>query len=178
MGRCGVNLEPRRVNPWREAFFIQAKSDFELFKDLSKKGYSHHHCLHLLQMTTEKMAKGFMCDRNDPISPPQTHYVFLKFIQKIAPANSALRELCRCKDSLIFKRYLTGLTPIAESIEDLVPRKSGDVNPEYPWEDTRGNIWCPVNYTFSGLELTTPKLAKMVSFLESCFILIEQEITE
>lgn len=46
---------------WRAAYFQQAKSDYEmLLKLMSEEGTPACQSLHYLQMTTEKLAKGFL----------------------------------------------------------------------------------------------------------------------
>ena len=50
---------------WSEAFCTQAESDFRVFQKLMRENGSGEvafcHCLHFLQMATEKLAKSFLC---------------------------------------------------------------------------------------------------------------------
>ncbi len=44
---------------WRTANLTQARSDFEMLQTLSRQQAPPCHQLHYLQMSTEKLAKGF-----------------------------------------------------------------------------------------------------------------------
>jgi hypothetical protein len=46
---------------WRDAFFVQAWSDYAVFEIMDDNNYPRCHVLHYLQMTTEKLAKGYLC---------------------------------------------------------------------------------------------------------------------
>jgi hypothetical protein len=159
---------------WRTAYFKQAMADYALFKRLLI-AHDIPICqrLHYLQMTTEKLAKGFLTSKEgDP--PERTHYAFANFIQLIK-RTPALRRICDCKEIQV-RPYLDSLLPIATEIEELAPIGNRDKpNPEYPWE-IRGTVTAPVEYDFKQLDLKSPRMLKMLRLIENCFVYIEEEL--
>ena len=67
---------------WRDAYLQQAWSDFKVYLALNANNYALCHQLHYLQMTTEKLAKGFQCPTEGK-PYPKTHFAFVKFLQQI-----------------------------------------------------------------------------------------------
>ncbi|MFH0825101.1 MAG: hypothetical protein V2B18_20305 [Pseudomonadota bacterium] len=135
---------------WRAAFFSQAWSDFNLFKDLNRPDVPLCHRLHYLQMATEKLAKGFLCSRKrDP--PPPRHAVFVKFLELSKRRSVWRSKLGYGQNGRAYAAYVDSLIPCAKKIEDLAPEggKLGKVNPEYPWIDASGTVQCPISYPFA-----------------------------
>lgn len=155
------------ANPWREAFLKQARSDFEAFKLLKDAHLCHR--LHYLQMATEKMAKGFLCDPSRSDQPKKVHEAFGKFM-RVARTMPRLARVCGCRPAQ-FKMYLEGLTPLAAEIERLAPTGPPHPNPEYPWEQN-GVVVVPMEHTFPSLNLARPKMQKMLEFIGRCFELV------
>jgi hypothetical protein len=117
---------------WRTSHFLQAQSDYVLFKRLDDPQVPFCHRLHYLQMTTEKMAKGFLTPPGGP-RPPRVHDAFVRFIHLVR-RTPALRRVCDCGPGQV-AAYVDSLLPVAAEIENLAP--VGDIdrpNPEYPWE--------------------------------------------
>lgn len=152
------------ANPWREAYLRQARSDYETFKQLTEAHLCHR--LHYLQMATEKMAKGFLCDPSGPDRPKNVHQAFSKFM-RVARTIPRLSRVCGFPPSQ-FKMYLESLTPLAAEIEALAPTGPDHPNPEYPWEEN-GVVVVPVEYAFPNLSLARPKMLKMLEFIGRCF---------
>ena len=156
---------------WRTAYFQQAKSGYAmLLKLLEDKDTPLCHSLHYLQMTTEKMAKGFLTRPGD--GPQRTHDAFLAFIQTSAPFDRDLQTACGCINISQYRAYFAGLRPLAQAIENLSPDGPDHPNPEYPWM-FQGIIYVPESYEFSSSELNllrqSPRMVKMLKFIAACF---------
>jgi hypothetical protein len=160
---------------WRLAHFLQAQSDYALFKRLDDPQVPICHRLHYLQMTTEKMAKGFLTPPGGP-RPERVHNAFVRFV-RLVQRTPALRRVCDCKPDQM-EAYVNSLLPIAAAVEDLVPVGDQDrPNPEYPWQ-AGANIFVPVSHAFSDFDpKTNPKMRKLLVFIEKCFQLISEEST-
>ncbi len=157
---------------WRTAYFQQAKSDYGmLLRLLEEEDIPLCHCLHYLQMTTEKLAKGF---RTEPGGGPyaRTHDVFALFVTRYAKLNPELRLACGITNTSQYLMYLEGLRDLAQRIEDLSPDGGDHPNPEYPWQQ-RDQILVPLTYPFSDLDLRqqSAKMAKLLKFIAACFTL-------
>lgn len=156
---------------WRTAYFQQAQSDYAmLLKLLGDRDTPLCHSLHYLQMTTEKMAKGFLTRPGG--GPQRTHDVFVAFIQTSAPFDRDLQMTCGCVNINQYRAYLAGLHNLAKAIENLSPDGPDHPNPEYPWM-FQGVIYVPDSYNFSGDELDllrqSPRMVKMLKFIAACF---------
>lgn len=157
---------------WRTAYFQQAKSDYDMLLRLLKEDdIPSCQILHYLQMTTEKLAKGFL------IAPggsryPKTHDAFARFVKKYARLNPDLQWACGCVNVSQFGAYLDGLRDLAQRIEDLSPEGDDHPNPEYPWEQN-GLIIAPISYPFPDLDLRqqSAKMTKLLKFIAACFTL-------
>lgn len=158
---------------WRSAYFEQAKSDYWLFrKFVEQDDVPLCQKLHYLQMTTEKMSKGFLTPAGYG-KYNNTHNAFALFVVKAGDMNG-LRRIRNITRKSAFNAYLNGLRPTAMAIEDLSPEGPSHPNPEYPWE-VNGRIITPIAHDFPNLKLSNIAMKKMLDFLESCFKLIERE---
>lgn len=128
------------------------------------------HRLHYLQMSTEKLAKGFQSDPTTNSRPIRSHKAFVRFMQ-LAKSRPELRNRYgRSSDQ--FAAMIDSLLPLARRIEELAPAGDQDApNPEYPWEDG-GVIRVPVESAFADIDFTSPQMLKLLRFLEACFELI------
>lgn len=140
---------------WRDAFFVQAWSDYQIFLKLNTPQCPMCHKLHYLQMTTEKLAKGFLCHFSGGDAPAKkTHIVFSQFLKVSKSRKSFKEQLGYSGNSMAYNSYVDSLMPLAEKIEKLAPigRNFDQVNPEYPWKDHEGNIRCPAKYNFPSFD--------------------------
>ena len=155
---------------WREAFFLQAASDYRVARRL--QGYRDLpscHWIHFLQMATEKMARGYRA-RPAGGEPPRTHRGFLKFVRKAASRDPHLRSLLKMRNDQC-RAFLKSLAPLADQIEKLAPALAGGgPNAEYPWPLGPG-CRAPVEYDFPELSVaTSPHIGKLFDFLDKCFL--------
>lgn len=151
---------------WRAAYLEQAHSDFQLLQRLiPQNDIPLCHKLHYLQMTAEKMAKGFL-------TPPgggrygNTHNAFVRFTT-IAASRPELRRLSRYRNPAQFTAYVGSFRDAAQKVEDLSPEGGDHPNPEYPWEQG-GVIQTPLGYHFPDLDLRNPKMIRLMQFIEDC----------
>ena len=154
---------------WQTAFFRQARSDYDTFLLLEASGADFCQRLHFLQMTTEKLAKGFAAAPGGP-PPAKNHRGYAQFIQQIK-RRPELQRLCPGGPGQLIG-YVDGLLPYASLIENLAPANASDgPNPEYPWQTPRGVI-APVDYAFSSLKFDVRGMLNMLKFLDRCFQII------
>ena len=158
---------------WRSAYFEQAKADYRLFLKIAKQeDVPLCQKLHYLQMTTEKMSKGFLTQPGGG-KYSNTHKAFVDFVNTAAK-NKSLRRICHFDQEAEFKAYIRKTCSKAKLVEDLSPEGAPHPNPEYPWE-INGRILTPVEHDFPNLKLSDNKMQEMLVFLESCFALIDRE---
>jgi hypothetical protein len=153
---------------WREAFLIQAWSDYEVFKKLNGDDLPPCHRLHYLQMASEKLAKGFLCKGNDH-PPKKTHFALVRFLQTSKHNPKWIKRLGYEGQNQVCASKIDGLLPLAEKIERLAPQ-GGDIeriNPEYPWLDNEGMVNCPARCSFPDLGRTD--LAKFLALISTIF---------
>jgi hypothetical protein len=153
---------------WHSATLLQARSDYEMLLRLKDKDdVSVCHILHYLQMTTEKLAKAFLTPPGGRY--PNTHDAFAKFV-RVARGRQDFRTACGFIQAVPFRQYVDSLLPLAQAVEDLSPDGGDHPNPEYPW-DSNGTIIVPVEYPFTALSLQSPRMLKLLKFIEICFLL-------
>jgi hypothetical protein len=153
---------------WRGAYFEQAWSDFNVYLDLNARNAVLCHKLHYLQMTTEKLAKGFQCPTSgDP--HPRTHFVFVEFLRRLKKNPIYYYKLMGFSSKRAFSSHIETLLPTSDLIERLAPSGGNfdKVNPEYPWVDKQGNVKCPASYAFP--EFKKRELSMIQSLLIDLF---------
>lgn len=132
---------------------------------MNENGRPLCHQLHYLQMATEKLAKGFLCDPGNK-RPPQVHNVLVCFL-RIAKSRSEFRQASQMTKSQ-FTSFINGLLPLADAVEKLAPAAGPDKpNPEYPWR-AGGSVISPLDYTYPSLNLKTPKMQNFRNFIRTC----------
>ena len=143
----------------------QASSDYDIFRWMNENGRPLCHQLHYLQMATEKLAKGFLCDPGNK-RPPQVHNVLTTFL-RIARSKREFRQASQMAKSQ-FTSFIDGLLPLANSVEKLAPAAGPDKpNAEYPWRAGESVI-SPLDYTYPLLNLKVPKMQKFRNFIRTC----------
>jgi hypothetical protein len=147
---------------WRQAFLIQARSDYAVLRWLRRSNNDVCHSLHYLQMACEKLAKAWLTDRHD--NPPlPSHTALVRMLQTLK-ARPEVRRALRFADTNAYKRYLDSLLELAARVEKLAPVSGGfgQPNPEYPWRDTlTGNVIAPALFDFAAFDWKSPKMQKL-----------------
>lgn len=153
---------------WRTAYLTQAKSDYAMLLKLIREEAPLCHRLHYLQMTTEKMAKGFLTNKGGP-RYAKTHDAFVKFV-RLAGGRPEFLAASHFTQAGSFAAYVASLLDTAQNVENLSPDGGDHANPEYPWEE-QGAILSPTQYAFNDLVLENPKMVKLLQFIADCFTL-------
>ncbi|MFH0826124.1 MAG: hypothetical protein V2B18_25515 [Pseudomonadota bacterium] len=155
---------------WRDAFFKQAWSDYTVFQAMNGSPYPRCHMLHYLQMTTEKLAKGFLCDFSGEDAPSRkTHIAFSLFLRVSKSKGSFHQLLGYERNSPRYRAYVDTLLPLAERIEHLAPvgGNLNQMNPEYPWVHDDGRVRCPAECDFS--DFSRKDIVRMNRFISDLF---------
>jgi len=136
---------------WQATYFRQARSDYDTFQLLETSGAAFCQQLHYLQMTTEKLAKGFASSQRRPE------------LHRLLPGGPKQ-----------INNSIDGLLPYAHLIENLAPANANDgPNAEYPWQTPAGVI-APADYAFANLAFNARGMLNMLKFLKRCFQIIDQ----
>ncbi|HET6385822.1 MAG TPA: hypothetical protein VFJ58_20715 [Armatimonadota bacterium] len=159
---------------WRTAFLRQAKSDYKIYEILlGLDDVPRCQQLHYLQMSTEKLAKGFLSlPGGGP--PPRSHNALVRFMQ-VAAVHREIRTANHYAAShSAFREYVQGLLPKAREVENLSPEGPDHPNPEYPWNDLAVDVVSPLDHDFAGLDpKRSGEMWCLLSFLRNCFELPE-----
>lgn len=154
---------------WQTAYFRQARSDYDTFLLLEASGAAFCQRLHFLQMTAEKLAKGFASTPGGP-PQPKVHRGYAQFLQQVK-RRPELQMLCPGGPRQV-TQYVDALLPYAHLIENLAPANANDgPNAEYPWQTPTG-VAAPVDYAFSSLRFDAHGMINMLKFLDRCFQII------
>jgi len=134
---------------WDEAFWAQAKSDWEMYAKLDETREPACHVLHYLQMATEKLGKAYLMARGTDVGDVQTsHQAFTQFLRLAARNGKVQRKLGMTAAQL--RAHVRRLLPIAHAVEKLAPAlAAGSVNAEYPWSTPQGAIVAPIRHSFA-----------------------------
>lgn len=154
---------------WKQAFYRQALSDFEHYKDLSANKNSVPLCyqLQVFLFAMEKLAKAWISQAGSP--PPAKHPCIATFlIQTVSIPR--FREEMNFQKYNSYKSYIDSIMPVAGKLDQLHPTSEGLLNTEYPWEDN-GSIIVPSTYHFNEIvdaSNNTPWV-KFVGFAHNAF---------
>jgi len=154
---------------WAEAFWLQAKSDWQMYNKLEQTNESDCYVLHYLQMATEKLGKAYLLYSGIGVDDVQnSHRAFTSFLRNIA-RNSYLQEKLGMNAAQL-RAHIYQILPMAHAIEKLAPAlASGGVNPEYPWQNPDGSIIVQIRYRFNLLDILEQKrgrdLVKLVKIV-------------
>ncbi len=156
---------------WQAAYFRQARSDYEAFQLLETSSAAFCQQLHYLQMTTEKLAKGFASSPGGP-QQPKVHRGYANFLQQIKRRPELHRLFPGGPKQM--NSYVDDLLPYAHLIENLAPTNAnGGPNAEYPWQTPAGVI-APADYAFANLAFNARGMLNMLKFLKRCFQIIKE----
>jgi len=138
------------MNEAQRLWWVQAKSDHEVFVLLRRQSAVECHLLHYLQMATEKIAKAYLWRIGGP--PARSHVGFRRFMLALLDRNR--RDMQRIAKMFGFARrkdmdaWVRQVSPLAHELQNLAPAESNDgPNPEYPWPHDSPAEY-PAEYTF------------------------------
>lgn len=142
---------------WARGYARQAAADLDTWDLLQEmECVPDCHRLLFLQMACEKLTKGHLCESGaDPRSLQSSHAYIAKNLHLII-RQQALDSGLKLKQAEWVVRHAKHL---AYEIELLAPavRRGGQRpdNCEYPWEDARGSLHVPLDWSFAPAELAT-----------------------
>lgn len=117
-------------------------------------------------MTTEKLAKAFLTPPGGRY--PNTHDAFVRIVR----GRQDYRTACGFNQATQFQAYVDSLLPLAQAVENLSPDGGDHPNPEYPWA-SNGIVIVPVEHPFPDLNLQSPKMLKLLKFIDICLTLAQ-----
>jgi hypothetical protein len=159
---------------WRAAFLAQARSDNNTRKLLNRSKVEYCHQLHYLQMTAEKMAKGFLTEPTARNPPPFTHTAMVRFLRTLKGRPDVRAQLGFTNHAAAFSAFIDSLLPLAEQIQRLAPNFAGESrpNPEYPWRPASSDaVIPPAEFDFPDLTQSTPRLIQLVELIEKLLLI-------
>ena len=148
---------------WRDAFLRQARSENQIRHRLNAPHVEYSHQLHYLQMVTEKLAKGLLCEPGSRVAPPASHMGFVKFL-RVAKQSAAIRDRLGYSSWPPFRAFVDSIMPLARSVEQLAPSSAGmnAPNPEYPWQEPHsGEVIAPADFAFVTFDAADPRMVKL-----------------
>ena len=155
---------------WPQAFRRQAHADFKLLRRLEalEPLPARCHLLLLLQMATEKLAKSYLAEDDQPPAP--THMAFVRLLQ-LTKRRRDLRRALGFRDYAAMIAGVDGLLPTARLIEQLAPASGAGANVEYPFVDANGEVIAPVDHDFPNLSPRDPRFLKLRRLVEVLMLL-------
>lgn len=144
---------------WAKAYARQADADFNTWEVLDARiAVPNCHRLLFLQMACEKLCKAYRIASGCHPEALQTSHAH---ITKNLPGIIKLEASFRRPDIKGMRDVLKAARHLAEEIEVLNPSVDrGGRRPdncEYPWEDQRGKILSPLDWTFLPSHLLTAR---------------------
>ncbi|HEY4328783.1 MAG TPA: hypothetical protein VGN88_03535 [Phycisphaerae bacterium] len=152
---------------WRSAFLLQARSDNATREAINAQRVEYCHQLHYLQMSSEKLAKGFLTPESSSEPPDLTHAAFVRCLQ-VMKGRPEIRRLLKFSDAKVFAHYIDSLLPFAEQVQRLAPSfaKEKGPNPEYPWRLTVADpVTAPVEFDFPQFDSRNAQMIKLLDLL-------------
>ncbi len=157
---------------WKSAFLTQAASDNHMRHLLGAVAVPYSHRLHYLQMTAEKLAKGWLARESNP-APIPTHSGFVRLLQTLKGRPDVRRAL-GIRDAAVFKAHIESLLDLADRVESLAPSAAGfgRPNPEYPWRDpATGDVIVPAEFPFLAFDPRGANMVKLDRLIDDLFSL-------
>jgi hypothetical protein len=140
---------------WATAYARQADADFKTFETIQSLLIPECHKLQFLQMACEKLVKAHLCGGGTDSSSLQASHAYISKSLPVVLRQQAVYERFRGGKAEAVLRHANYL---AQEIELLAPavRRGGQRpdNCEYPWEDSRGKLHLPLDWSFNPSGLT------------------------
>src|SRR2546428_5806906 len=109
---------------WREAFLLQARSDYALFVRLGRMDVAACHRVHYFQMVCEKLAKAWLIPKGSRNPPKAVHKAFVSLLRQLKQQTHVMKRLgFRERES--FGRYVDSLLSLSAEVESLAPALAG-----------------------------------------------------
>lgn len=144
---------------WAKAFARQADADFKTWQVLQvEESVPKCHDFLFLQMACQKLCKAYRIASGTPPEHLQaSHAHITKNLPGIVRQEIAIRR----KDVKGVRAVYQTAKHLAEEIEVLNPAVDRNgrrpENCEYPWQDSRGTVHSPLDWTFPPSEMLTSR---------------------
>lgn len=144
---------------WANAFLMQARSDFLVYKRLAEIPHGEVpvcHRLHYLQMATEKLAKAYRSrDTQAALHGEEgllrKHVGLVKFMRALLKSPQ-VKEQYQGRNGQLAKlsKIAEGIAREVEKLAPAVDEDTAPANTEYPWLDAQ-RVVAPCDYAFPNL---------------------------
>jgi hypothetical protein len=152
---------------WARGFALQALSDLRAREALVNANVEKSHRLHFLQMAAEKACKAYLNAGSGYDRAKKSHACIERTLPMIArDYYSKLND-----NNEIRGWEISEIRRIAHEIQVLAPAcREGDLredNSEYPWEDGKGNICIPCEYSFPHLDDGSRAIIRLIRLIRT-----------
>jgi hypothetical protein len=152
---------------WSRGYALQALSDLRARETLVNANAEKCHRLHFLQMAAEKTCKAHLTAANGHDHVRKSHAYIARVLPMIARDYYAKLN----DNNQICAWEISEVRRIAREIQVLAPAcKEGDAredNSEYPWEDAKGNICIPCEYSFPNLDDGNRAIIRLIRLIRT-----------
>lgn len=152
---------------WARSYARQALSDLGAREVLVLGKAEKCHRLHFLQMAAEKTCKAHLTIANGHESVRRSHAYVKRNLPIVARHVYAMMN----DDSRITAWEMSEVRRLAREIELLAPAcDDGDVrrdNSEYPWEDGKGNVCTPCEYSFPNIDDGSRGIIRLIRLMRT-----------
>lgn len=156
---------------WARGYALQALSDLRAREALADANVEKCHRLHFLQMAAEKVCKAHLMAAADGID--RVGEIRKRHAHIAHPLPQIARHFYgKLNDNNEISPWeYSEIKRLAREIQMLAPACKGeDVredNSEYPWEDGRGNICIPCEYSFPNLDDGNRTIIRLINLIRA-----------
>ena len=152
---------------WARSYARQALSDLRAREALARANAEKCHRLHFLQMAAEKACKAHLTLANGHDRVRKSHAYVARILPIIARHFYAVIH-----DNNVLTRWeISEIRRLAHEIEVLAPAcDDNDLrkdNSEYPWEDGKGDICVPCEYSFPKIDDGSRTIVRLIQLIRT-----------
>jgi len=152
---------------WARSYAKQALSDLRAREVLVRADTEKCHRLHFLQMATEKVCKAYLTKTNGHDKVRKSH----AYVARNLPIIARHFYTAANDDNQIARWEISQIRRLAHEIQVLAPAcDDGDVrrdNSEYPWEDGKGEIHIPCEYSFPNIDDGARTIVRLIRLIRT-----------
>lgn len=140
---------------WSHGYARQADADFKLFQELeSTSSVEMCHKLQFLQMACEKLVKSHLCGEGIDPNTLQTSHAYVANTLPVVLRQAAIALNFKGKHARWVLQHARHLSHEIEVLAPAVKRGGQRLdNCEYPWEDGKGELHVPLDWSFAPMQL-------------------------
>jgi hypothetical protein len=152
---------------WARAYALQALSDLRARETLVQANAEKCHRLHFLQMAAEKTCKAYLTAASGHEHVRKSHAYIAGTLPVIARQFYGI--LNHKNEIKVWE--ISEITRLAREIQVLAPAcDEGDIrqdNSEYPWEDGKGAVRIPCEYSFPGIDDGNRAIVRLIRLIRT-----------